>query len=686
MLTIKAPITLTINPSIVRTGENFCQRLTANYQMMSAPLTPEDLLHLVAAPPEIYLAEGGMTSLVNSASIYQNQELKLELVNNVLNRILVSDTYRMTYQDQVFISSTLRRLGVTNVQEFMSQVQALRSETRTRNELISLYWENREQLRELTEKYLEHQKEPGKAAEEETQKTETPLYLHQSILNRLQSGAIYQEVSNFLYTNQNSLQIRQTEMQLGEQKILAETILLNKLQNYANIQEEALVYNRVNMYELGDVEQNYTENQELLVKELTQAILLHLTDQMYAIRFAQIFEKKDMWYYLVEALYQSAETTFQRFEDYHSRLQNNRQEIQNYTAAIREYRKKEIVGIREMMREEKKDAAAMFFPEREEIMEEIPAGELPDALVTREFNTRTEGGVEYLTRIRQEEPDSVQKKIVESQTLLKQELDRFNQQNIRTQELLREKTRQTEQRTQMMIDRRQARKDALRALESPEEVVLEYMNRETEVERLEREENETVLEMLSPETREIFRQLERYQQRKELMETERSTMVAQDMLLRDILLQEKEEETVLLQETERHRTEVKEEIAEQVLEKISLPAAGRVQQEIRRQSREEVELIFKQQETLLEEETLEELGIRSRNTQMTRETREEQHVSEHQVEHQVKEVMKEILVDQKEDVARMVTQSLQQQLGRLSDQIYGKMERRLDSERRRRGL
>lgn len=39
----------------------------------------------------------------------------MDVINNVLNRILVSDTYRMTYQDKVFIESVLSRVGVTDV-------------------------------------------------------------------------------------------------------------------------------------------------------------------------------------------------------------------------------------------------------------------------------------------------------------------------------------------------------------------------------------------------------------------------------------------------------------------------------------------------------------------------------------------------------------------------------------------
>ena len=41
---------------------------------------------------------------------------------------------------------------------------------------------------------------------------------------------------------------------------------------------------------------------------------------------------------------------------------------------------------------------------------------------------------------------------------------------------------------------------------------------------------------------------------------------------------------------------------------------------------------------------------------------------------------------QNEELIRMVTDRVQNQLGSMSEQIYGKLEKRMDMERRRRGL
>ena len=253
MLTIKAPITLKNDPSMLRLTDNFHERLMGNYQMLTASLEPEDLLHLVSAPPEVYLAEGGMTSLVNVSDVHQRQDVKLELINNVLNRILVSDTYRMTYQDQVFITSILNKLGVTDVQEFIRQFTSLRQETRNRDELIELYWSHLGQLQELKEIWKLQRKEAGKEEEEKRKEAkEAPLWLHQEIFNRLKTGAVYQEMMHFQSMTHNSLfQIQDTELELAEQFVTAQNILLNKLKNEAAIEPVPLEYHRINIYELG---------------------------------------------------------------------------------------------------------------------------------------------------------------------------------------------------------------------------------------------------------------------------------------------------------------------------------------------------------------------------------------------------------------------------------------------------
>ena len=169
MLTIHTPIELTVNPSILQLNDNFTQRLTGNYKMIGNGLEPEDMLHFMSEPPEVYLAEGGMTALIDNKTIYENQNLKMDVINNVLNRILVSDTYDMTYQDQVFVESILKKIGVTDVKEFIHQIQNIRQEMKNVNRLTDLYWSESKALSQLLEYRQEQAKRTIKPGEEDAE-------------------------------------------------------------------------------------------------------------------------------------------------------------------------------------------------------------------------------------------------------------------------------------------------------------------------------------------------------------------------------------------------------------------------------------------------------------------------------------------------------------------------------------
>ncbi len=688
MLTIKAPITLKNDPSMLRLTDNFHERLMGNYQMLTASLEPEDLLHLVSAPPEVYLAEGGMTSLVNVSDVHQRQDVKLELINNVLNRILVSDTYRMTYQDQVFITSILNKLGVTDVQEFIRQFTSLRQETRNRDELIELYWSHLGQLQELKEIWKLQRKEAGKEEEEKRKEAkEAPLWLHQEIFNRLKTGAVYQEMMHFQSMTHNSLfQIQDTELELAEQFVTAQNILLNKLKNEAAIEPVPLEYHRINIYELGSGENDVSGGTHLK-KELVQAVLLNTLDQVYSLRLPQLLERKELWYNLYRAVYQTAENTFRRFEAYHNRTLLSMQQYGEYAQTVNRYQNQEITALHRLLERREGTSAEGSVFERERLEERFRTeGETWEThrmgQETQLLEHRLEHGHEM---VNETERESL---LTRESEQLRRELEEINRNNVRNQERLRSIEEQTQVQAPAAIDRKRARRDALRAIQEPEEVVLEYLQMETSTQRTQEREKELASRIFSNETREIFETLERYRRTPQLADSAAVTARAQDRLMRDIIYQRSLEE----RETEVRQQELREELIydietnSEVREILGQPQiAIRAQRETERPV-QSMELIYKETEAGLDEELLEELRSRNRNFRETRETREEETQRQETVERTVTQRTNRFQTDHSEEIAQLVSRNLQQQIGILSDQIYGKMEKRLDAERRRRGL
>ena len=100
MLKIQKPITITANPSILKHGDSFAQRIAGNYQIMSAGINADEMLHFISTPPEIYFAENeGINSFVDIRSTYNNKQTNIEIVNNIL-KLLMLNLSRLFIQHQ----------------------------------------------------------------------------------------------------------------------------------------------------------------------------------------------------------------------------------------------------------------------------------------------------------------------------------------------------------------------------------------------------------------------------------------------------------------------------------------------------------------------------------------------------------------------------------------------------------
>ena len=128
MLILKAPIELKSRSNFIHDGEVFYNRISSNYSMMGMDISSQDFLHAVTSPPEIFIQEGNVTTVAGSTVISSRNEEKLEVFNNLLNRILVSVNAPLTYQDRVYISDVLYKIGIRNDTLFMNEVKKIREE------------------------------------------------------------------------------------------------------------------------------------------------------------------------------------------------------------------------------------------------------------------------------------------------------------------------------------------------------------------------------------------------------------------------------------------------------------------------------------------------------------------------------------------------------------------------------
>lgn len=777
MLKLHTPIELKNNPSLLTLGGGFGERIRTNYRQIGSGLTSEDLLHLMSAPPEIYLAETGGHSLVETENSFSSQEIKLNLINNVLNRVLLSEHVGMTYQDQVFVEQTLRKLGVTDVKEFLRQVRLLQEETNNRNELIDLYWENREELTAILSGH-EKVKKAGETSgdEEKGEPQDVRLWLHQEIFDRLHVGALYQTMRNYMSQRTGDAYfLSRQQLQVGEQSVMAEHLLLNQLKSSTLKEALPLVYNRLNVYELGgdDGERGTVTERSSLLRETVSAVLLGAADQVYALCFQNLHQDKNAWYELANAVYETASNTFARLESYHSHVQPGRAGIAEYQRDILRSRSREITALRQLL--ERKETAgrlygppqapegeALFYREPEEAGEAGVAGVYEDRRTTNENYIRQqqerreveklltaeellhrEAGLlerqreQHTEHVRESEEKRMLKELHMEREKTREELlhretggeagqegttqvyengRTINENNIIRQPERRELTerifgerllhRETETRAEhdalhtgevretlhthteqtLRIDREKAREDVMRAMQEPGEVLTEYLAMPTALEAELAEARETLREIYDEETLRIFETLAAYRRQPEVL-LEQGVVVRDGFgqLMRDARMEHLTEEVLREELSEEHREETVRELS-QIRFQTKREALRDKTREERTRELHTLELLHKEQETAIDEELLEELRNVSRHTLQEREQHQEivneRNISEQTVTNRVNELR----LGENEQMEEMLGRKVRQQLRGMSEEVYRKLEKRMDAERRRRGI
>ncbi len=629
MLTIKAPIEPVTRAGMVKDHEELYQRIRANYGLIASEITPEDLLHVVTTPPEIYLAEGDMTTVTGTTVLNSHREENLEIINNVLNRIMVSADMPLTYQDRTYITDVLRKIGIRDDRKFMNEVYRMMQETRDTNELISLYLSRPEEFRRYVSEYNDrHRVEITQESEAEAAPEER-AGLAESILTRLETGAIYQILSNF---NRSITENRVDAggLMISEQSYTAQQILLSRIREAAFREPPELVYRSENIYE---DEFDYSENREQNVtNEISSAVLLDLIRNLYHSEFDKIQYGENRWYELGNVLYLSSENTIARL---------HRTTAEQYVTMV-----------------------SNVFPEQTEL-----------TMLTEE----AEAAEEQQTEIRDRSEELVREL---------ERVNEYNQQNVgryrRMMELL-SRIKETEKRGG---GAERTRRASLKALEGSSEVLARLRGEEEESDQLRREVFREVTRLFPDNSGQILTVLEQYIEGGGIAPDSGMTVVQGDItsLMADIERIETQERT---QELVLREQENADEEVQQTLERLNRLE----QQESGRPGTEagpgQLGLVHRREETLSAEEleeTLSQMRQSLRRTEQTGDTAVEEVSRRDTVRRTVNDVTTSVTERNRADIAEMVNQGVRSQLGAISDEVLRKLERRLQNEKSRRGI
>ncbi|MBD5527289.1 MAG: hypothetical protein HDR02_02620 [Lachnospiraceae bacterium] len=766
MLTVKAPIELKCNTDMVSSWEMFYHRISGNYEVMSSGIDHEDLLHVMSVPPEVYIADGEMSSLVNNTRIQNHQETKLEIINNLLNRIALTEQADLTYQDRVYITEVLNKLGIQNVSRFMDQVFALKQETRTTERLISLYWNHLEELNRVVQQYS-HVEKAGKTVTENLE-SRTDLRLHEEIMNRLQTGAVYQILSNFYSSYNNSNQyVSGPELQITEQKRVAANILLNRLKNVVREDKVPLVYRHENYYETMNLEENLVD-QDTMNARITSAVLLNLVDNLYFSRFERQLKKRDTWLNMKNALYQTMDNTLWRLKNETSSHFDTRNSKNALTVYQRQVFKQELEAVYQLLalgqedapetgrndlirlynqiisEENRYEGADIRYPAavedgaeqekgtgEEEVRDNRPETDLrlereterllseysrfaKEQSVVNQGESRNQILTEtYESPLRQDKEEQggflptevslpqdqenyfVTEENNDQQTLYSQEenltaierqIKQINQQNIenfnRYQEILRQ---QEGQKKTVRPSAERMRQESLMALENPDQFIEEYRQETSVIQQQNLVNLSRFTELLPEQTRKIYERLEQYQSSsKQPGGHAQATRDNIGLLLHDI--QQIERENVTAQSLSQKDMDQIRRMSETVLEKWEERQGAEIRSETRTtDARSDISLVHKSIENQVDEELLQQLFEQNRTLSSKVRVTENEKVETQVNRTWVQQQTQSSLIKETEDLTELIQRGVQRQIGSISDQVYSKLEKRLQNEKKRRG-
>ena len=335
MLKLNAPIEIKSRRDFVHDNELMYERISANYSFLGREIGAEELLHLANTPPEVYVAEGDLTTVSGNTVINSRNEEKLEIINNVLNRIVLSADAHLSYQDRAYITDILYKLGIRDDRTFMNEVRRMINETREEDRLINQFLIGNMFLRngEINEEFVSLMNRVSNLEERNED-----LYLSKSIMNRLNTGAVYQIVSNFNRSvNENSLNFG--EYAVTEQTDAAKKILTDRIADHYREIVSELVFREgessfsesseeeyresvrersesVREYRGGNIYErellNGSRTEKSIKEELSSALFLSIVKNLVSNTFEKTVTGFKQHYDFTDVLYRSSSNLFNR--------------------------------------------------------------------------------------------------------------------------------------------------------------------------------------------------------------------------------------------------------------------------------------------------------------------------------------------------------------------------------------
>lgn len=316
MLIRTKPIQLHTGMGLSCGAESFSERIRGNYDLCASALAPKDLLFLMSEPPEEASSPAGMTVLVDQSGQQDHWNVTMDVVNHVVNRILLDGSARFTYQDQVYITTVLSRLGIVDTERFMDQVRQLRAESESTAHLLALYERELSRIREARENGTPLPALPAPPEAGQVPPAPAPdVELSLTILRRLDAP----ESIRRLYDLRRSWffpvnHFQQGALQLSEQLRLSSSVSLEEHKRQLFQAPRLSLLYRLNRYEAEAAPEG---GGEAALSQAAAAVLSGAVDNVCVQLLHRPELWQNQWLRMEQALWQSGTNALARYTLYH---------------------------------------------------------------------------------------------------------------------------------------------------------------------------------------------------------------------------------------------------------------------------------------------------------------------------------------------------------------------------------
>lgn len=302
MIKIVSPIILKSLKCKINHNHAFEQKIIANYDFMLAHIKKEELLHLLAAEPE-HEDAAGMTTLITNMSVENNNEINITLMNQLINRIMDIHEHRITYQDRVYISCILNKMGIMDVNTFMLNIK------NSMNEVSS-----------IIEKYKLYQMIVEEKKKEHIVQNYVDKEVFETIINRIQMIENTDIIYKFNHINNqgSSFELSHSDLVMAENVNEIRNLQITDARQTITQQKHSQEIHVINPYELNSsLDENIDITKETVLNNIMEAAVFHLVKSASINIEEQRSNAYTAWVITGSAICNSITEMLERYRTYH---------------------------------------------------------------------------------------------------------------------------------------------------------------------------------------------------------------------------------------------------------------------------------------------------------------------------------------------------------------------------------